>query len=102
MSKLFFMCVTAIYVLILGLIYFKNIADEEKRMKEFYNANNQLLINKMKEVYNDKMETDRTNEELRQAIARDKTSSFNWYQDISNTAPIISLKRLHKDRNKIR
>ena len=90
-----FFCVLAIYYLYNDNLY-------QKEQKAIYSSNNQLLIKKIREVYNDKVETDRTNEELRQAIARDKTSSFNWHQDISNTAPIRTLKQLHKDRNKIR
>jgi hypothetical protein len=90
-----FFCVLAIYYLYNDNLY-------QKEQKAIYSSNNQLLIKKIREVYNDKVETDRTNEELRQTIAGDKTSGFNWYQDISNTAPIISLKRMHKDRNKIR
>lgn len=79
MSKLFFMCVSAIYILIIGLIYYKNIADDEKRMKEFYNANNQLLINKMKEVYNDKMETDKRLREIEERAKEAKDNGgFDW------------------------
>ena len=74
----------------------------QKQQKAVYNANNQLLIKKIREVYDDKVETDRTNRELREAIARDKASGFDWSQNIGNTAPVVALKRLHKNRNKIR
>lgn len=66
------------------------------------NANNQLLLTKMKEMYNEKVETDRTNEELRQAVARDKTDCFNWDTSLGSSVPIVTLKRMHKDRNSLR
>ena len=90
MSKLFFMCVSAIYILILGLIYYKNIADDEKRMKEFYNANNQLLIKKMKEAYDEKMETDKRIKELQEEAEKDR-NVFDWYHPIGNTNVIKRL-----------
>lgn len=65
-------------------------------------ANNQLLIKKMEEVYNDKLETDKSNNELRNAIEKEKNNCFNWRENISNTNPVITLKRLHADRNKVR
>lgn len=79
MSKLFFMCVSAIYILILSLIYYKNVADDEKRMKEFYNANNQLLIKKMKEAYDEKMETDKRLREIEERAKEAKDNGgFDW------------------------
>lgn len=66
------------------------------------NANNQVLIKKIKEVYNDKVETDRTNEELRQAVDRDKTDCFNWNTSVGSSIPVITLKQLHKNRNSLR
>lgn len=101
MSKLFFLCVFFIYILTLGLIYYKNVADDERDLKQFYCANNQVLINKVRKIYDDKVATDRENEELRRAIREDKDSSFDWHQDISSTLPIITLKRLYEERNTV-
>ena len=91
-----------IYLLTIGVLYYKNVAEEQEKLKDIYCANNQVLINKVRKIYNDKVETDRTNKELRRAIAEDKNSSFDWYQDISNTNPIIHLKQLHTNRNSVR
>ena len=88
------------FVLVIHYLYKDNL--HQKEQKAIYSSNNQLLLSKMKEVYNDKMETDRTNEELREAILQDKNIDFNWNQDIGSTNPIITLKRLHKNRNTIR
>lgn len=90
-----FFCVLAIYYLYNDNLY-------QKEQKAIYSSNNQLLIKKIREVYNDKMETDRTNRELRETIARDQASGFDWHQNIGNTAPVMALKRMHKNRNKIR
>ena len=62
-----FFCFLAIYYLYNDNIY-------QKEQKAFYCSNNELLIKKIREVYDDKMETDSTNRELREIIARDKAS----------------------------
>lgn len=82
--------------------YYKNVAEEQERVKNVYMGNNLVLLGRMKKVYNDKVETDRTNEELRQAIRDDKGSSFNWGEDISTTVPVRTLIRMHKERNTVR
>jgi hypothetical protein len=102
MGKLFFISLIVAIILGCGAFYYKNVAEEQERLKDVYKGNIELLIGKMKEVYNDKVETDRTNEELRQAIRDDKGSSFNWSEDISSTLPIRHLKQLHKNRASVR
>jgi hypothetical protein len=81
-----FFLVLAIYLLCQDNLYQKN-----KYIVS--NANNQLLIKKIREVYNDKVETDRKIQELRDEAKKDK-SSFDWNYDISNS-PVI--KRLQTD-----
>lgn len=102
MGKLFF--ISLIMAVILGCMafYYKNVAEEQERLKDVYKGNIELLLSKMKEVYNDKMETDRTNEELRIKIREDKGSDFNWGKDISGTLPIRHLKQLHQNRASVR
>ena len=80
----------------------KRRADDMEKQKDLYKQNNHVLITRIKKVYNDKVETDRANEELRQAIREDKNSSFNWSENISSTLPILSLKRMHKERSNLR
>lgn len=102
MSKLLYILVISVCLLLLVVVYYKHVAEDERELKQFYCANNQVLINKVRKIYDDKLETDRTNEELRRAIAEDKDSSFDWSADISATLPIRTIKQLHKDRSKIR
>ena len=49
-------------------------------------ANNQLLFQKIDEVYNDKLETDKRIKELQEEAKKDK--AFNWNTDISSS-PVI-------------
>lgn len=102
MNRLLFVAVLVAIFLGLVAYFYKNQAEEQERLKDVYWGNNQLLLTKIKKVYNDKVETDRANEELRQAIREDKASSFNWSEDISSTLPILSLKRMHKERSNLR
>jgi hypothetical protein len=67
------------------LLYQDNLYQKEQ--KAIYSSNNQLLIKKIKEVYNDKMETDRKIKELRDEAKKDK-SSFDWNYNIANS-PVI-------------
>lgn len=102
MNKLFL--ASLLLAIFLGFVafYYKNVAIEQERLKDVYCANNQVLIDRVRKIYDDKVATDRTNEELRRAIAEDKNSNFDWTTDISATLPIITLKQLHTNRNTIR
>lgn len=102
MNRLLFVAVLMAIFFGLCAYYFKNVAEEQERVKNVYKGNNEVLIRRVRKVYADKVETDRTNEELRRAIAEDKDSDFNWSEDISSTLPIISLKRMHKERSNLR
>lgn len=91
MSKLFFICVVAIYFLTLGLIYYKNVADEQEKIKSVYEGNNQILISKIRKVYDDKVATDRRIQELEERAKED--TSFDWYSDISSSPVVLELKK---------
>lgn len=91
MSKLFFICVVAIYFLTLGLIYYKNVADEQEKIKSVYEGNNQILISKIRKVYDDKVATDRRIEELEKRASED--IDFDWHTDISTSPVIKELKK---------
>jgi hypothetical protein len=65
--------------------------EQARRANELYTAsqaNNELLINKVKDIYNDKLETDRRNALLEQAAETENKEYFNWHADISNS-PVI-------------
>lgn len=91
MSKLFFICVVAIYFLTLGLIYYKNVADEQEKIKSVYEGNNQILISKIRKVYDDKVATDRRIEELEKRASED--IDFDCHTDISSSPVIMELKK---------
>lgn len=102
MKRLLFAAISLAVFLGLVAYFYKNQAEEQERVKNVYKGNIEVLIRRIRKVYADKVETDRANEELRQAIREDKNSSFNWSEDISSTLPILSLKRMHKERSNLR
>lgn len=65
--------------------------------KNTLQANNQLLIDKMKRAYNDKMELSRKTKELEALAERDV--SFDWNADISRS-DIVSW--LRENSNSVR
>ena len=65
--------------------------------KNTLQANNQLLIDKMKRAYNDKMELGRKIEELKKVASAD--AGFDWSADISNT---FVVRWLHENADKVR
>ena len=84
MNKILFV-ICFFLVLAIYLLYQDNLYQKNKYIVS--NANNQLLIKKIKEVYNDKVETDRKIQELRDEAKKDK-SSFDWNYNIANS-PVI-------------
>ena len=84
MNKILFV-ICFFLVLAIYLLYQDNLYQKNKYIVS--NANNQLLIKKIKEVYNDKVETDRKIQELRDEAEKDK-SSFDWNYNIANS-PVI-------------
>jgi len=55
-------------------------------------ANNKVLITRMREVYDDKLETDRRNAELEKAEKEDKTA-FDWNFNIANSPVVKQLQK---------
>lgn len=70
----------------------KRRADDVEKQKDLYKQNNQLLLTKIKKVYDDKVATDLRIKELEQEALKDK-GVFDWNIDISNTNVIKGLKR---------
>ena len=70
----------------------KRRADDVEKQKDLYKQNNQLLLTKIKKVYDDKVSTDLRIKELEQEALKDK-GVFDWNIDISNTNVIKGLKR---------
>lgn len=97
--KLILACVfIALVVILLGIItYQSNRIDTLKTAKNGLEANNQLLINKMKRAYDDKMEISRKIEQLESVAKND--ASFDWSFDISNSDVV---KFLRENSGKVR
>lgn len=89
MNKILFV-ICFFLVLAIYLLYQDNLYQKNKYVVS--NANNQLLIKKIREVYNDKVETDKRIKELQEEAKKDKT--FNWNIDISSSPVIRKLQAI--------
>ena len=92
MNKL--LMIAILLAIFFGLVayFYKNQAEEQERLKDVYMGNNQLLLTKIKKVYDDKVATDLRIKELEQEAIKDK-GVFDWNIDISNTNVIKGLKK---------
>ena len=84
--------VAVLMAIFLGLVayYYKNQAEEQERLKKAYMGNNELLLGRIRKVYDDKVATDSRIKELEQEAIKDK-EVFDWNIDISNTNVIKRL-----------
>lgn len=71
--------------------------DTLETAKTTLQANNQLLISKMKRAYDDKVELGRKIEELKKVASAD--ADFDWSADIRNT---FVVRWLHENADKVR
>jgi uncharacterized protein YlxW (UPF0749 family) len=85
------------FMLRLSLQEIKSLESEKTTLQ----ANNNILLNEVKKRNEQAEELARTKVELQKAIESD-TSGFNWGVDISGSTPVLTIKRLHKDRNTVR
>ena len=92
MNRLLFVAI--LLAIFFGLVayFYKNIAEEQERLKKVYMGNNELLLGRIRKVYDDKVATDLRIKELEEEAIKDK-SVFDWNIDISNTNVIKGLKR---------
>ena len=90
MNRVLFVAVLVAIFLGLVAYFYKNQAEEQERLKDVYCANNQVLITRIKKVYDDKVATDLRIKELEQEAIKDK-EVFDWNIDISNTNVIKRL-----------
>ena len=66
-----------------------------------YKANVDLLIDKMKKEHEINERLLDENKSLEKKIEEDR-SGFDWKALIVDTPPVVELRRLHKNRNKVR
>lgn len=74
----------------LALHFLWNEYNYQKQKSANFNANNQLLLRKIDEVYNEKMETDKRIKELQEEAEKDR-NVFDWYHPIADTNVIKRL-----------
>lgn len=90
MNRLLFVAVLVGVFLGLVAYFYKNQAEEQERLKKVYMGNNELLLGRIRKVYDDKVATDLRIKELEQEAIKDK-EVFDWNIDISNTNVIKRL-----------
>lgn len=91
MNKLFLIVVSVAVFFGLCAFYYKKVAEEQERVKNVYMGNNELLLSKMRKVYDDKVATDLRIKELEERANEDL--AFDWGVDISNSPVIRELKK---------
>lgn len=91
MNKL--IAIALLVAIFFGLVayFYKKQAEEQERLKDVYCANNQVLITRIKKVYDDKVATDLRIKELEERAKEDL--AFDWGVDISNSPVIKELKK---------
>jgi len=83
--------ISAVFLFCVG-VYYKNKATSFELKYNTVNANNGLLIGRLKESYEDNLAISKQNEELKQMAKEDK-SGFDWNFDISNTDVVKQLRK---------
>jgi len=83
---------TALFLLVgwFAVYNFKEAADQ-RRQKEVYRQNNEVLITNIRRIYDEKEKLVKENENLSQAAEEDK-AVFDWHADISRSAVIKRLR----------
>ncbi len=83
-------CLLAIMILTIG--YYREKAIKSQKQNEIYQQNNTTLLNKLRRVYDEKIQLEEQNLELEKRAKEDKTF-FDWNADISNSAVIRQLRQ---------
>lgn len=101
MRKLLLILLCACVFLFFTTYHYRTELSKEKQKTCMYKANVDLLIDKIKREHEINERLSDENKELEKKISEDK-SGFSWSFHIANTPPVIELRRLHKNRNKVR
>jgi hypothetical protein len=81
---------TVIILLLFVIKYFHISLINEKEKKLNYKHNQDILLEQIRSVYNDKIKLEAQNETLKNLSKKD---GFDWYQDISTTHVIRELQK---------
>lgn len=87
MAKIFGFC-AAVFAIAAFYYYVQN--EQAQRTLAVYYGNNQVLINQVRKVYNDKLAVERRHEKLEQA-AKKCSLGFNWGFNIRYSPVILRL-----------
>ena len=101
MRKLLLILFCGCVFLLLTTYHYRNELSREKQKTCMYKANTELLIGKIKQEHEINERLLDENKSLEKEISKDK-SGFDWKFNINDTPPVVELRRLHKNRNKVR
>lgn len=101
MRKLLLILLCGCVFLLLTTYYYRNELSREKQKTCMYKANSELLISKIKQEHEINERLLDENKSLEKKIEEDR-SGFDWKVLIVDTPPVVELRRLHKNRNKVR
>jgi len=90
-----------VFFLACGAYWLKNELADAKEDLTRYRANNEILIGQVRKEHENALAISREKEELAEAVKEDK-SGFDWTVNITGAAPVVRLKRLHKNRGSVR
>lgn len=82
-----------LFVIILQLFITKHLQTKlsnQEDLTSFYKQNKNILLNKIRSIYDEKILLENENQELQKLSQQD---TFNWHQDISNTSVIRKLQK---------
>jgi len=87
-----FLIKLVVLVGLVGLIvYYYQLAAERKRAIAEYRRDSNMLADRLKEIYQEKIELEVKNEILEKEAEKDR-AVFDWYRDISDSAVVRKLR----------
>ena len=101
MRNLLLILLCACVFLFFTTYHYRTELSREKQKAGMYKANIDLLIDKMKKEHEINERLSDENKSLEKKIEEDR-SGFDWKVVIVDTPPVVELRRLHKNRNKVR
>lgn len=74
----------------IAVVYYRAQAENLNRKSLFYQHNQNMLLTKIRRIYEENEKLEQANAEL-ERLAQQEQTTFNWYQDISDTFVIKRL-----------
>lgn len=89
--KAFLIKITVLAGLVGLIVYYYQLAEERKRAMTEYQRDSNMLADRLKKIYQEKIELEEKNEILEKEAEKDR-AVFDWYLDISNSAVVKRLR----------